>query len=164
MFDEGGGMQSAGELPSGKDLERRDPTVIEPGRRSRRHPGARLDVGLHQSTYTSPLPSPDDLDRYVARLPDAAERLLAAGEREQSHRHHIERQLVETDAAVMPRYFAGQRRAHLLGLILGLGYLAAMMFAMLQGYPLAGVGGATFGVAAVIWAIRREPSSSGSDA
>lgn len=155
-------MPSA-DKPSGKGLERRDPTVIEPGRRSRRHPGARLDVGLHQSTYTSPLPSPDDLDRYVARVPDAAERLLSAGEREQAHRHHIERQLVETDAAVMPRYFAGQRRAHLLGLTLGLGYLAAMMFAMWQGYPLAGVGGATFGIAAVIWAIRREPASGSDD-
>jgi uncharacterized membrane protein len=156
-------MPSAGELPNGKSLERRDPTVIEPGRRSRRHPGARLDVGLHQSTYTSPLPSPDDLDRYVAQVPDAAERLLSAGEREQAHRHDIERQLVETDAAVMPRYFAGQRRAHLLGLILGLGYLTAMMFAMWQGYPLAGVGGATFGIAAVIWAIRREPASGSDD-
>jgi len=156
-------MPSTGEQPSGKGLERRDPTVIEPGRRNRRHPGARLDVGLRQSTYTSPLPSPDDLDRYVAQVPDAAERLLTAGEREQAHRHYIERQLVETDAAVMPRYFAGQRRAHLLGLVLGLGYLGAMVFAMVQGYPLAGVGGATFGIAAVIWAIRREPSSSGSD-
>jgi uncharacterized membrane protein len=156
-------MPSAAEQPSGKSLERRDSTVIEPGRRSRRHPGARLDVGLCQSTYTSPLPSPDDLDRYVAHIPDAAERLLAAGEHEQAHRHYIERQLVATDADVMPRYFAGQRRAHLLGLILGLTYLGAMVFAILVGYPLAGVGGATFGIAAVIWAIRREPSTSGTN-
>jgi uncharacterized membrane protein len=163
MFTEGGGMSSTNEPADGKSLERRDPTVIDPGRRSRRHPGARLDVGLRQSTYTSPLPSPDDLDRYVARVPDAAERLLSAGEREQTHRHYIERQLVETDAEVMPRYFAGQRRAHLLGLILGLGYLGAMVLAILEGYPIAGVGGATFGVAAVIWAIRREPSASETD-
>ncbi len=156
-------MPSTDEPAGGTNLERRDPTVIEPSRRNRRHPGARLDVGLRQSTYTSPLPSPDDLDRYVARIPDAAERLLRSGEREQAHRHSIERQLVETDAAVMPRYFAGQRRAHLVGLILGLGYLGAMVFAMGKGYPLAGVGGATFGVAAVIWSIRREPSSADSD-
>jgi len=67
-----------------------------------------------------------------------------------------------------PRARTAGRRAsafelHLVSLILGLAYLGAMVFAMLQGYPLAGVGGATFGVAAVIWAIRREPSSSGSD-
>lgn len=98
----------------------------------------------------------------MAQIPDAAERLLAAGEREQAHRHDIERRLVVTDAEVMPRYFAGQRRAHLLGLSLGLAYLGAMVLAILLGYPLAGVGGATFGIAAVIWAIRREPSSSGS--
>jgi hypothetical protein len=63
----------------------------------------------------------------------------------------------------MPRYFAGQRRAHFIGLTLGLSYLGAMVLAILQGYPLAGVGGATCGVAAVIWAIRREPITSGSD-
>lgn len=84
-------------------------------------------------------------------------------ESEQAHRRYVERQLVETDAAVMPRYFDGQRRAHFLGLTLGLGYLGAMVLAMLLGYPLAGVGGSTFGIAAVIWAIRREPSSSGAD-
>ncbi|MBS1869736.1 MAG: DUF2335 domain-containing protein [Actinobacteria bacterium] len=160
----GGDVPAAGENAGDKSLERREPTVIEPGRRSRRHPGARLDVGLRQSTYTSPLPSPDDLDRYVAQVPDAAERLMAAGEREQAHRHQIERRLVEIDADVMPRYFAGQRRAHFLGLVLGIAYLGAMVFAMWQGYPLAGVGGATFGIAAVIWAIRREPSASELDA
>lgn len=47
-------------------------------------------------------------------------------------------------------------------MVLGLSYLGAMVLAMLVGYPLAGVGGASFGVAAVIWAIRREPSGSGS--
>jgi uncharacterized membrane protein len=149
---------------SGKSLERRIPTVTERGRDRRRHPGARLDVGLRQSSYTSPLPSPDDLDRYVARVPDAAERLLAAGEREQAHRHRVESQLVATDAETMPRYFAGQRRAHFIGLVLGLSYLGAMVFAMAQGYPVAGVGGAALGIAAVIWAVRRDPAGSRPDA
>ena len=63
----------------------------------------------------------------------------------------------------MPRFYAGQRVAQLMSLILGLAYLGAMVFAMLRGYPLAGVGGATFGIAAVIWAIRREPFASGPD-
>lgn len=63
----------------------------------------------------------------------------------------------------MPRFYAGQRVGQLMSLVLGLAYLGAMVFAMGKGYPLAGVGGATFGVAAVIWAIRREPSTSESD-
>jgi uncharacterized membrane protein len=107
---------------------------------------------------------PDDLDRYVVHIPDAAERFLAAGEQEQAHRHRIESQLAAIDADVMPSYFAGQRRAHFIGLILGLAYLGAMVLAILLGYPLAGVGGATFGIAAVIWATRREPSASDPDA
>jgi uncharacterized membrane protein len=145
---------------SGKRPQHHDPKVIERERGGRRHPGARLDVGLRQSSYTSPLPSPDDLDRYVALVPDAAERLLSAGELEQAHRHRIENELVATDADTMPRYFAGQRRAHISGLVLGLAYLGAMVLAILRGYPLVGVGGATFGIAAVIWAMRRDPSAS----
>ena len=45
-----------------------------------------------------------------------------------------------------------------MSLVLGLAYLAAMVLAILQGYPLVGVGGATFGIAAIIWAVRRDPS------
>ncbi len=36
--------------------------------------------------------------------------------------------------------------------------LGLMVLAIDHGYPLAGVGGATFGIAAVIWATRRDPS------
>lgn len=124
---------------------------------------ARLDVELQRSSYTSPLPSPDDLDRYVAHLPDAAERLMSTGEREQAHRHQAENRLLAIDEQEMPRFYAGQRVGQVMSLVLGLAYLGAMMVAMVLGYPLAGVGGATFGIAAVIWAIRREPSSTGSD-
>lgn len=137
-----------------------DAAVNERASDSRRTRGTRLDVGLRQSSYTSPLPSPDDLDRYAAHLPDAPERLLAAGEREQTHRHDIERRLTAMDEQALPRFYAGQRLAHTISLLLGLAYLAAMALAILQGYPLAGVGGATFGIAAIIWAVRRDPSDS----
>jgi uncharacterized membrane protein len=126
----------------------------------------RLNVGLRQSSYTSPLPSPDDLDRYAAHLSDAAERLLSAGEREQAHRHRIEDRLAAMDEQALPRFYAGQRFAHAVSLILGLAYLGVMVLAILDGYPLVGVGGATFGIAAIIWAVRRDPSerSAASDA
>lgn len=140
---------------AGSSLKRQDPRAIG---RERRHAHARLDVGLHQSTYTSPLPAPDDLDRYARYVPDAAERLLAVGEREQAHRHQTESELVALDAVLMPRYFEGQRRSHLVGLTLGLSYLAVMALAIVKGYPFVGVGGTTFGIAAVIWATRRDPS------
>ena len=113
--------------------------------------GAFFDVGVRQSRYTSPLPAPDDLDRYATHLVDIAERLLAAGEREQAHRHAIERE-------VMPRFYAGQRRGHVIGLILGLAYLAVVALAIDKGYPLIGTGAAAFGIAAVVWSLRRDPS------
>jgi uncharacterized membrane protein len=127
------------------------------------HRAVRREVGSPATDRVARYRDMDDLDRYAAHVPDAAERLLAAGEREQAHGHRVEGRLAATDAEVVLRYFAGQRRAHVIGLILGLSYLGAMVLAILQGYPLAGVGGATFGIAAVIWAIRREPSASGSD-
>lgn len=119
---------------------------------------ARLDVEFQRSSYTSPLPSPDDLDRYASHLSHVAERLLSVGEREQAHRHQVEDRLLAIDEQEMPRFYEGQRVAQILSLVLGLAYLGAMVFAMSRGYPLAGVGGATFGIAAVIWAIRRDPS------
>ncbi len=119
---------------------------------------ARLDVGLQQSSYTSPLPSPDDLDRYAEHLPNVAGRLLSVGEREQAHRHQVENRLVTIDEQEMPRFYAGQRVAQLMSLVLALAYLGLMVVAINHGYPLAGVGGATFGIAAVIWATRRDPS------
>jgi len=141
-----------------RSAERRDAPVSERVASGRWPHGTRLDVGLRQSSYTSPLPSPDDLDRYAAHLPDAPERLLAAGEREQAHRHQIENRLAAMDAQALPRFYAGQRFAHAVSMILGLAYLGAMVLAILQGYPLVGVGGATFGIAAIIWAVRRDPA------
>jgi uncharacterized membrane protein len=125
---------------------------------------ASVNVGWRQVSYTSPLPSPADLDRYVTYVPDAAERLLAAGEREQAHRHRIESRLVTLDELAMPRYYAGQRFGQSLSLVLGIAYLSVMVMAIVQGLPLAGAGGAAFGIAAVIWAIRRDTSEPRSDA
>ena len=65
------------------------------------------------------------------------------------------------DERSLPLFYAGQRFAHAISLLLGLAYLGVMVLAILQGYPLVGVGGATFGMAAMIWAIRRDPSDAG---
>jgi Predicted membrane protein (DUF2335) len=63
-----------------------DGQVVHPQARSPDHSSRRLEVGWQQSRYASPLPSPEDLERYQKLLPDAPERLLASGEREQAHR------------------------------------------------------------------------------
>jgi uncharacterized membrane protein len=57
------------------------------------------------------LPPPGDLERYIEHLPDAAERLLAAAEREQPHRHQLENRLLAIDAEAVSRSFESHRRA-----------------------------------------------------
>ncbi|WP_445147667.1 DUF2335 domain-containing protein [Baekduia sp. Peel2402] len=112
-----------------------------------------------QTRYVSQLPSPEDLERYRELIPDAPERLLAGGEREQAHRHEIEDRLAAIDEAAMPKFYEGQRRGHLISLALGLGYEALMGGAIIAGYPVAGIAGAATGLAAMIWAIRRDTDS-----
>lgn len=58
----------------------------------------------------------------------------------------------------MRRFYQAQRSGSAIGLILGLSYFAVMALAIVAGYPFAGVGGTTFGIAAVIWATRRAAS------
>lgn len=107
-----------------------------------------------QSGAPALLPPPDDLERYVQHLPDAAERLLAAAEREQAHRHQLENRLLAIDQDAAPRSFESHRRACWIALVVGLAFLAAMVVAILDGYATAGVAGAALGMAAVAWATR----------
>lgn len=100
------------------------------------------------------LPPPDDLDRYVQHLPEAAERLLTAAEREQAHRHQLETRLIAIDADAVPRSFESHRRACWTALVVGLVHLAVMVVAILEGYATAGTGGAAVGMVAVAWAAR----------
>lgn len=122
----------------------------------------RLDVRAEESRYTSPLPSPEDLRSYESLLPGAAERLLSSGEREQAHRHQLENRLAGIDEVSMPKFYEGQRRGHLISLVLGIGYLLLMLAAVLAGAEIAGVVGAAAGLAAMVWAIRRDSDSGGS--
>lgn len=123
------------------------------------HGSSRLSVGYEESRYVSPLPAPADLERYAALLPDAPERLLAAGEREQAHRHEIEGRLAKIDEEGMPRFYAGQKRAHTISVVVAVIYLGIMLAAILKGQAIVGGSGAALGLATVIWAIRRDPSS-----
>lgn len=155
-----------GEDPDDRGEALTSPEVVEGewvGDRSRRppqHRSSRLDVGYQESRYASPLPSPADLAKYQELLPDAPERLLAAGEREQSHRHDMEHRLAVIDEEAMPRFYEGQKRAHWMSLIIALCYLGLMLPAILLGQAFVGIGGAAAGLAAMIWALRRDPSDS----
>jgi uncharacterized membrane protein len=124
-------------------------------------PGRHLSLDARQSRYASPLPPADDLERYERLLPGAAERLLAAGEREQAHRHEIENRLAALDEFSAPKFYEGQRRGHFISLTialtLGVGYELVMAYAIFKGAAVEGVVGAAVGIAALIWAARRDP-------
>ena len=107
-----------------------------------------------QSGGPALLPPPGDLERYVQHLPDAAERLMAAAEREQAHRHQAEKRLLVVDADAVSRSFERHRRVCWIALVVGLAYLAVMVVVVLEGYATAGTGGAALGMAAVAWATR----------
>src|SRR5690606_29827900 len=116
----------------------------------------RFDAHWQETRYASPLPSPGDLERYRDLVPDSPERLLAAGEREQTHRHQIESRLASIDEQAMPKFYKGQSRGQLISAAVAIGYEAIMLVAVLEGYPIEGIAGAAFGIGAMIWAIRRD--------
>ena len=142
--------------PAADAREVLDGQIVHPDARPRGGGSRRLDVGWQESRYISSLPSPDDLERYKEMLPDAPERLLASGEREQAHRHQIENRLAAIDEKAMPKFYAGQKRGHLISLALGGGYEVIMLVAMLKGYAVEGIIGAAVGIGSMIWAIRRD--------
>jgi uncharacterized membrane protein len=58
--------------------------------------------------HSGPLPPPDDFIIYESALPGSAERILAMAEKEQSHRHEIDRQISRSDVREHRRIGRGQ--------------------------------------------------------
>ncbi len=150
--------------PKGRDeVERARGEVVpdDQGRPPGTHRHVSFSGSLQSSEYVSQLPATaEDAGAWAELVSDAPERLLAATEREQAHRHEIENRAIALDEGAMPRYYAGQRRAHYISLTLGIAYLAVMVVIAVLGQPVAGMIGAAAGIAAMVWAIRRDPSSS----
>lgn len=104
-----------------------------------------------------------DLEDFIravwGMVSDAPERLLAAGEREQAHRHRIDERLLEIDECSRARFYAGHKRAHFVALVLGMAYLAVMALAIIEGKQVADIGLAATGLAALVWAAGRSGPS-----
>ena len=71
-----------------------------------RPPKTSKDAGLgrvtfkaeHSLSYNSPIAPPEIIEGYARVLPSAPERILAMVERQEAHRHHIEKTVVEAGA------------------------------------------------------------------
>lgn len=59
-------------------------------------------------SHSGPLPAPADLEAYERIMPGLAERIVARSEREQTHRHAMDRELVEADMREDKRLGRGQ--------------------------------------------------------
>ncbi|MFT4036379.1 MAG: DUF2335 domain-containing protein [Patulibacter sp.] len=134
---------------------------VEPSLPSQTH--RRLSLSASHSQYVSELPSPDDIERYERIEEGVLRWLMDASTKEQDHRHEIERRLVALDESSMPHFYSGQAWGRGIALILGIGFEGVMAFAIHQGEVKWGVGGAAAGLAAMIWAVRRDPTSRSPD-
>lgn len=66
-----------------------------------------LQISVQQTQmWSGPIPSPDALEKYNHVLPGSANRLLSLAEKEQNHRHDMDRNVLATKAGDVKR---GQR-------------------------------------------------------
>jgi uncharacterized membrane protein len=70
--------------------------------------GQQVTLTYQHSEYSAPIPPPELLAGYERALPGCAERIVAMAEKEQSHRHDMQKKELEARLKMMQRgqYFA----------------------------------------------------------
>jgi uncharacterized membrane protein len=90
--------------------------------------------------WAAPIPPPEVLERYERIVLGAARRMVAMAEREQEHRHDLDRRTLD-DAA------ARARRGQWMALVAALAFLVGGVIVTVAGHP--AVGGVILGAAVV---------------
>lgn len=99
-----------------------------------------LQVTEFSAEFSGPLPPPGALEKYEQVSPGAAERIIAMAEAEISHRHELEKSLVDNEYKQESK---GQNYAGILGaLAIIFGATAGILGAQWTGSVIAGIGGA----------------------
>lgn len=106
------------------------------GQPVRRDDGSSVAIQASVSSFSGPLPPPEALAAFDAIVPGAAERILVMAEKQQTHRHQLESQVVSSNS------FA-QRLGPILGFV-----LAALI--VLGGFWLIEQGKSIVGMAAIL--------------
>lgn len=88
---------------------------------------------VREEYFSGPLPSPDALFGYNQALPGTADRIIALAEREASHRHAVERQLVNIHGR-------NSTFGIVLAFVLGLAAILGGVYAAVHGADIAGAG------------------------
>lgn len=82
--------------------------------------------------YGGPLPPAEEIARYEKVLPDAANRLFAMVEREQSHRHKMDEKLAEAQIEDMKKMRLERARGQRYGL--GIGVVAIISGSLIASF------------------------------
>lgn len=105
------------------------------------------------SSFSGPLPPPEDFKAYKDVLPSAPERILSMAEKQLEHRTEMERKIV---ASGIYESRAGQ----IIGCLLALSFLGAAIYLGMHGHDwLAGAIIAIIASVATIFVLKREPQT-----
>lgn len=89
--------------------------------------------------HSGPLPSPRQMREYEATVSGAAERIMQMAEREQQHRHDIQRLNVEFRSTAFNHVKSRETRGQVIGGLLAAGVLGLSIYLAWQGHPNAAV-------------------------
>lgn len=90
-----------------------------------------LQLRSQSVTFSGPIPSPDNFERYNNILPGAAARILTMAENQSKHRLEIEKLVILSN-------IEKEKRAQHYGLTIGISGIIGAVICILGGYPAAG--------------------------
>ena len=70
--------------------------------------------------FIGPVPPPEILKSYEENIPGSAERLIRMAEKEQDHRHEMQKKLVDGQLNNTKRFYDERKRGQIFGLTIGL--------------------------------------------
>lgn len=112
--------------------------------------------------HSGPLPSPRQMREYDATVPGAAERIMQMAEREQQHRHEMQRLDAEFRSTAFNHVKNREIRGQTIGALLAAGVLFLSGYLAWQGHPKAAVtlAASTMVAIAAVFAARQWRKSS----
>lgn len=108
-------------------------------------------IALERSSYSGPLPAPEDLKAYKEVMADAPEKIMEMAIRQQEHRCKMEEKLIEAS-------IHESKRGQWMGIALALLFLASAIYLGIEGHDwLAGAIIAIIASVATIFVLKKEP-------
>lgn len=151
--------QNKEETPTLTDSEENEKTIdlnevletIEP---EKRDVIARAFVAMQETSFSGPLPSPDDFKKYGDVVRDAPERILVMAEKQLTHR-------VECENKIIASRIKESKTGQWMGFILALIFIAVALFLGYKGHDwLAGTIIVSLISIAIVFVLKKNPKES----